>query len=105
MSKAPKGGRVVKLVLTPLVTGILLTMLTGFYSHKTLGQYCSPDPELNARIDCSLQVNNRGLPLAYDINPDFQPKHGVQAIGLITDIVVWSGVSGTAILILRKLKA
>jgi hypothetical protein len=91
-------------VILPLLMGILITVLSGLYVRITTGQYCSPDPSVNATIDCSLQVNNRGLPLAYDIGPDYQPKYGIQTLGLIGDVGVWSGLSAASILIIRKTK-
>lgn len=102
MSKRSKGEQRALLIFVALAFGISITLLGIFYSHTTIGQYCSPDPELNARIDCSLQVKNRGLPLTYDINPNFQPKHGLQPTELVIDIVIWTGVSGIVVLIVAK---
>ncbi|GEM_PF-2666445 len=94
----------VMLMGVALVLGLVLTALTGLYSRTTTGQYCSRDPELNARIDCSLHVNNRGLPLAYEISPDYQPKHGHQVLPLIADTVLWSTVSGLILVALKKVR-
>jgi hypothetical protein len=93
------------LVVTSLVIGLVLTMLTSFYAHTTTGQYCSPDPAINANSDCSLRVINKGLPLAYEVTPNYQPKYGLQPVELIVDVAIWSGVSGAIILVTRKIKA
>lgn len=87
-----------------LVIGALLTVLSTFHSRTTVGRYCNPDPEINAVIDCTLKVNNKGLPLAYEINPNFQPKHGVQSVELMFDVLTWSAVSYVAIFAIRRVK-
>jgi hypothetical protein len=101
MSNSSKASFLIGLIL-PLLMGILITTVSGLYARTTTGQYCSPDPAINATIDCSLQVNNRGLPLAYDINPNYQLKHGIQSLALIGDIGIWSALSSATILIIRK---
>ena len=87
-----------------LAIGILLTAVSIFYSRMTTGQYCSPDPAVNSRVDCSLKVDNRGLPFAYLINPNYQPKHGLQPFGLLGDVLIWAVVGGCILVAIRRVK-
>jgi len=104
MSKKFRIDDIMKVLLMSLVLGAIVTLLSLVHSYATTGQYCSPDPGLNSRIDCSLQVGNRGWPLVYVIYPDFQPRHGIQALELIGDIAVWSALSWGIISFAKKRK-
>jgi hypothetical protein len=92
------------LILAAVIIGLLITGATYWNNKKTIGEYCSPDPAVNATIDCSLEVRNHGFPLTYYIYPDFQPKHGIQPVNLLSDLAVWTAVSGAAMFIVRKLR-
>ena len=101
MSKALGHTFLLEVIAASLLLGLLITFLSSLYTYTTKGQYCNPDSTINVRTDCSLQVNNRGLPLTYTIDPDYQPRHGIQAVALIADIIVWSGVSFVVVLLAK----
>lgn len=88
-----------------LATGLVVTLLTSLYSGTTTGLYCSPNAAANATRDCNLQVKNKGLPFAYNFEPYYQPKHGLQPVPLVIDWAIWSVAGGGLFLLARRLKA
>jgi hypothetical protein len=102
MSKSSKNKSLASLILLSLMAGLFITLLSGFLERVTTGQYCSPNKPLNATIDCSLQVNNRGIPFAYEIDPNYQPKHGFQVSAFADDVVSWAILAGLVVWLYRR---
>lgn len=95
-----------KRIIIALIIGIAIAALTGVVIQKTsTGVYCSPDPAIDAMIDCSLEVHHRGLPFAYILMPNYQPKHGLQSIEFVLDAITWSLVVGGVIALIQRKRA
>ena len=86
-----------------LISAIALTFLSYFYSRTSDGYYCSRDPAINAVADCSLKVNNHGLPLAYYIEPVFVDNAGLQIFPLLLNILICISFVGLLIILVRKI--
>jgi hypothetical protein len=80
--------------------GLAVTVATGFYHRTVLRQHCGFKSGDNSIVDCTLEGNKKGLPLAY-VLPNL-PNDKMVPTAFLVDVVMWSALP--AIFILRPKK-